>query len=47
MMYSESDIEKVIYGAINTNGVQNDIGQIDSFNGAQMESYDPNSDTIN
>jgi hypothetical protein len=30
-MYSDSDIEKAIYGSISQNGVQNDISKIDSF----------------
>jgi hypothetical protein len=34
-MYSESDIDKVLYGAINTHGVHNDIGKIDSFIGVE------------
>ena len=49
MMYSESDIEKVLYGAINPHGAHNDNGKIDSFIGApnQFESFDPNTDSIN
>jgi hypothetical protein len=35
MMYSESDIEKALYGAINSHSAQNDIGKVDSFIGSQ------------